>query len=90
VAHMLRSSVEHDVLIIDLADVPFIDSSASIALEDVIAEMHEDGDVVILCSVREKVHQTLTKIGLLGLLDPRFVVEDRHTALISAQAHLHE
>ena len=90
VAHMLRSSVEHDVLIIDLADVPFIDSSASIALEDVIKEMHEDGDVVILCALREKVRTTLNKIGLFALLDPNCVVDDRHAALIHAEAHLRE
>jgi SulP family sulfate permease len=90
VAHMLRSSVEHDVLIIDLCDVPFIDSSASIALEEVISEMHADGDAVILCSLRESVRKTLDKIGLLAILDPRDVVDDRLSALISAEARLRD
>jgi SulP family sulfate permease len=87
---MLWSSVEHDVLIIDLCDVPFIDSSASIALEEVISEMHADGDVVILCSLRESVRKTLDKIGLLAILDPRDIVDDRLSALISAEARLRD
>jgi len=90
VAHMLRSPVDHDVLIIDLADVPFIDSSASLALEEVIIEMHEDGDLVILCSLQEQVRSTLEKIGLMALVEPRHVVGDRLAALTSAEEHLRE
>ncbi|MFT4562353.1 MAG: SulP family sulfate permease [Gammaproteobacteria bacterium] len=65
VVHMLRSSTEHDVVIVDLAVVSFIDSSASIALEEIIAEMHEDGALVIYRSLQGRVHETLKRNGLL-------------------------
>jgi len=74
VAQLLRTSVEHDVLSIDLCDVPFIDSGASIALEEVIIEMHADGRRIILGSLRESVRNTLENIGLLAIIESRAII----------------
>ena len=84
IARMLASSKEQDVLIIDLSDVPFIDSSASIALEEVILDAHADKDYVIVCGLREKVNEVLTKIGVLNLIPAACNVKTRIDALRKA------
>ncbi len=84
IMRMLRSSAEKDVLIVDLSDVPFIDSSASIALEEVIEDAHRDQDAVILCGLRPNVQEVLQKIGVTGMLATERVVADRAAALTLA------
>jgi SulP family sulfate permease len=88
IARLLRSSHSHEVLIIDFVDVPFIDSSASLALEEVITEMQTAGDTVIVCSMRESVRKTLDRIGLFAVLASRHIASDRHAALRAAEEHL--
>jgi len=88
VARMLSSSKNQDVLIIDLSDVPFIDSSASIALEEVVQEAHADRDLVILCGLRTNVRDTLGKIGLLERIPTDCICKDRSAALLRADAFL--
>ena len=84
IARMLISSKEQDVLIIDLSDVPFIDSSASIALEEVILDAHSDNDYVILCGLRQKVNEVLNKIGVLKLIPADCHAKTRIEALRKA------
>ncbi len=84
IMRMLRSSAEKDILIVDLSDVPFIDSSASIALEEVIEDAQRDKDAVILCGLRPNVQEVLQKIGVTGMLPEGQIVSDRGTALMLA------
>lgn len=85
VARMLAATKGQDILIVDLSKVPFIDSSASIALEEVILGAHEDGDRVILCGVRQNVGEVLAKVGVTGLLPADCVVAGRADALRKAE-----
>ncbi len=85
VTHLLRSGRDRDVLIIDLGSVPFIDSSASMVLEEVIADRQRVGQAVILFAVRPRVLQVLDKIGVSALLPPERIVPDRRTALLRAR-----
>jgi len=84
ISRVLHSSKDKDVLIIDLSDVPFIDSSASITLEDVIQDAKGQGDVVILCGLRKNVLEVLTKIGVTRLIPPEMMVMNRSIALKKA------
>lgn len=90
VARMLTSSKQQDVLIIDLSDVPFIDSSASIAIEEVIHDAHADHDLVVLCGLRSNVRDTLAKIGVLDTVRRDCVVDNRTEALRKADSLLGE
>jgi len=85
---MLTSTVEKDALIIDLSDVPFIDSSASLAIEEVIEHAHADGDIVILCGLRTPVERVLRKLGVIALLPDECIVNERLEALTAAEAML--
>ena len=84
IARTLLSSKDQEVLIIDLSDVPFIDSSASIALEEVIQDARADKDYVILCGLRQQVKEVLTKIGVIHLVSTDCNVKTRLEALRKA------
>jgi SulP family sulfate permease len=88
VSRLMQSSVERDVLVVDLTDVPFIDSSASIALEEVILALQEHGDTLILFGARPRVSDTLNKIGVLDLLGSDRIAASRVDALRKAEVYI--
>ena len=84
ITRALMASKQQDVLIIDLSDVPFIDSSASIALEEVVQDAHKDNDLVVICGLRTNVYEVLRKVGVLKLLRPDCIVDNRTDAMRKA------
>ena len=90
VARLLQSSIEKDVLAIDLRDVPFIDSSASAALDEVIQRLKDDGDTVLLFGARERVRLILEQTGVLDRLGRDNLLDSRIDALRLAQTIIAE
>ena len=90
VARLLQSSIEKDVLAIDLRDVPFIDSSASAALDEVIQRLKDDGDTVLLFGARERVRLILEQTGVLDRLGLENLLDSRIDALRLAQTIIAE
>ncbi|MGK0296763.1 MAG: SulP family sulfate permease [Gammaproteobacteria bacterium] len=84
ITRVLMTSKNQDVLIIDLSDVPFIDSSASIALEEVVIDAQASNDFVVLCGLRDSVKTVLRKIGMTKLLPADCIVSTRLEALRKA------
>lgn len=80
-ARLIQSDVEKDVLAIDMRDVPFIDSSACVAIAEVIERLHEDGDSVVLFGLRDPVGDLLRKSGALDDLDQGRIVATRIEAM---------
>jgi SulP family sulfate permease len=85
IARMLVASREKEVLVIDLSDVPFIDSSASISLEEAMAALQRDNDIVLLCGLQPAVRETLDKIGMIESIPPDSVLNTRLDALRMAK-----
>jgi len=81
---VLRSSSGRDILVFNLTDVTFIDSSASITLEEVMVDIQKQGDIVILCGMRENVKDVLSRFGILDQVKPGCVVPTRLEALRQA------
>lgn len=90
VTRMLAESTQPEVLVIDLSDVPFIDSSASIALEEAIQGAHDDGNLVVLCGLKPQVKEVLDKVGVLELFTADSMVDTRCDALRRAEALLEQ
>jgi SulP family sulfate permease len=73
----LSTTDRFDALVLDLSDVPLMDSSASIALEDVIVQVQDRGKSVFVVGMKPTVRRTFRRIGILDIL-PR-----RHRAIAS-------
>ena len=85
IAKMLTADRKQDVLVMDFTDVPFIDSTAALAVEDVIHKAREDKDYVILCGMRSTVRDVLSRFGTLKLLPGNQVIDTRSKALVLAE-----
>jgi len=56
------------VLVLDLTDVTFIDTSASLAIEDIMVTATDMGIEVILIGIRERVKITLDRLGVTDVI----------------------
>jgi len=64
----LAANNEYDALVLDLREVPFLDSSASLGLKDAIGQAQDHHKQVFLVGVRPDVAEILRKLGVLELL----------------------
>jgi SulP family sulfate permease len=69
-ARRLGAANEFDVLVFDLTEVPFLDSSASLALEEAIRQVHSRHKHIFLVGARPEVERTLKRLGVTKLLPP--------------------
>ena len=67
-ARRLAASDDYDALVLDLREVTFLDSSASLGLEDAIKQAQRRDKHVFLVGVRPAVATTLRRLGVLALL----------------------
>ena len=81
VVQLLTTDREQDVLIIDFSNVPFIDSTASLAIEEVILKVQGDNDSVVLCGMCSAVDKVLSQIGVAKLLPKTHITQTRLQAL---------
>ena len=79
-ARRLGASDDYDALVLDLSDVPFLDSSASLGLEDAILQAKHHHKQVYLVGIRPDVAKTLNRLGVLKLLPD----DHHHVSLLDA------
>lgn len=75
---------DHDVLILDLSDVPMLGVTASLAIENAIKDAIEKGRHVFIVGATGKIKQRLERLGILNLLPPQNLMMDRLEALKQA------
>lgn len=85
VAHMLTHSETKEHLIIDFAAVPFIDSTAALALDEVILRMRQNHFNVAICCARDDVLQKMENLGILQDLPKDGVFVSRLEAMRHAE-----
>ena len=88
VTRLMRTSDVTDALVVDLSDVPFMDTSASMALEEEITGLRALGDTVILFGLCGSVRDTLQRTGVLDQLTPWQIATSRLEALKAAENHI--
>ena len=76
----MRGYQDYDVLILDLTDVPSIDSSATLALEQIILTSSAGGHIVELVGIRMQVARVFARLGVLDLIRDC----DRHATRLDA------
>ncbi|MEJ2321876.1 MAG: SulP family inorganic anion transporter [Gammaproteobacteria bacterium] len=80
----------HEVLIVDLTDVPSLGVSSSLALEKMVLEDMEANRPVFLAGLSDAVRSRLGKLGLLERIPPDHILETRREALAKASALLED
>lgn len=83
-ARRMADADAYDALIVDLSDVPFLDSSASLAVEAVIKQVQSRDKQVFVAGVGAETGQVLDKLGALSLLSPDHRHDTRREALHAA------
>ncbi|OKH19423.1 SulP family inorganic anion transporter [[Limnothrix rosea] IAM M-220] len=77
-----HSAIEsYDVLIVDLAEVPVLGVTSSLAIENAIQEALDVGREVIVVGATGKVRDRLEKLGIAGLIPEQHWLGDRLIAL---------
>ncbi|MBD1919149.1 MULTISPECIES: SulP family inorganic anion transporter [Cyanophyceae] len=76
--------VAHDVLIVDLQDVPHLGVTAALALENAIQDASEAGRQVFVVGGQNKTLARLEKLGVLRFVPPDHLMETRTEALKAA------
>ena len=84
----MQASSEKEALVIDLSDVPCIDSSASFALDETIQSLAGLGNAVILFGLHPRMHEVFHKTGTLEKLSAEQLTDSRLDALHKASAAL--
>ncbi|MDH5393231.1 MAG: SulP family inorganic anion transporter [Gammaproteobacteria bacterium] len=85
------SSVDnYEALVLDLSDVPIIDFSSSVAIEDIILDAQEAGHHIFICGASESIKQTLSRQGIIELLLQDHQYESRLDALKHASDLLNQ
>ena len=85
-ARRLAASDDYDALVLDMGEVSFLDSSASLGLEDAIKQAQGHGKQVFPVGVRPHVAKVLKRLGVLKLLPETHHHVSRLDALKQAAA----
>ena len=72
---------KYDVLIVDLAEVPILGVTSSLAIENAIKEAIDEGREVIVVGATGKVKRRLEKLGIQGLIPENHWMDNRLNAL---------
>lgn len=82
-ARQLAAADQYDVPVLDLSDVPMLDSSASLAVEDTIMQVQSRGKHILLVGLRPVVSSVLKRLGVLKQLQ----ADCQHESRLSAVRH---
>ena len=74
----------YDVLIIDLHDVPRIDGSATLALEEIVERASSEGKKVLLAGLSAEVARLMSRMGVLDKFHDTYRFATRREALAKA------
>ncbi len=87
-----KISVTQDfsVLILDMLQVTFIDTSMSLAIEEIIRSNREAGRIVLLISENKKVNKMLKRLEVMSFLGKHKLVSNRHDAILKAKVLMDE
>ncbi|MDJ0733038.1 MAG: SulP family inorganic anion transporter [Nostocaceae cyanobacterium] len=81
---------DHDVLILDLSDVPILGVTASLAIENAIKDAIDQGRQVFIVGATGKVKRRLENFGILRFLPQNHLLVDRKEALQKAVTFVNE
>ncbi len=88
IARQHTAMEDHDILIVDLTDVPLMGVTSSLAIQNAIKDALDQRRQVIIVGATGKVKRRLEKLGVMEMLPPHHLLMDRTEALQQALALL--
>ncbi len=79
---------DYRALVLDLSEVPLLDVTSSLALENAITEAVEKGRQVFLVGVNGQTEELLEKLGVMAKIPDKNFISDRTQALQKAVAYV--
>ncbi len=79
-----RAIAQHDAIILDLSDVPMIDDTISLAIENAINDVLETEKTLFVVKPGKHVKTTLDRFGIFDTIAPENICKDRLDALEKA------
>ncbi len=79
---------DYRALVLDLSEVPLLDVTSSLALENAITEATEKGRQVFLVGVNGQTEELLEKLGVMAKIPGENFISDRPKALQKAVAYV--
>ncbi len=79
---------DYRALVLDLSEVPLLDVTSSLALENAITEATEKGRQVFLVGVNGQTEELLEKLGVMAKIPGKNFISDRTQALRKAVAYV--
>jgi SulP family sulfate permease len=86
----LSIDISNEVLILDLADVAFVDTSASVGFEAIIAKAQDAGLAVLVVRSGLVVMRVFERLGIAATIGTDNLFPDRRTALMQAEMLLEQ
>ncbi|MEQ9001607.1 MAG: SulP family inorganic anion transporter [Coleofasciculus sp. B1-GNL1-01] len=86
ISRQQNAMADHDVLIVDLSDVPHLGVTSSLAIENSIQEAIDKGRQVFIVGATGQIERRLQKLGILSMLPAHNLHVDRTEALRQAVA----
>ncbi|MBE9126054.1 MULTISPECIES: SulP family inorganic anion transporter [unclassified Coleofasciculus] len=81
---------DHDVLILDLSDVPILGVTSSLAIENAIKDAIDKGRQVFIVGATGQTKRRLERFGVLDLIPAQHLVSARKEALLQALAFVNQ
>ncbi len=85
-ARKMATIGHHEVVVVDLVDVPGIDGTAALALEEIIQRALDKGQQVVLVGLNLPVARVMARLGALERVRDTMRFADRRSALATAAA----
>ncbi len=79
---------DYRALVLDLSDVPLLDVTSSLALENAITEAVDKGRQVFVVGLNRQTEELLEKLGLMAKIPGKNFISDRTKALKKALAYV--
>jgi SulP family sulfate permease len=86
----LANIAAYRAIVLDFSDVPHIDESGIIALENIIRSAQDNGQLVLVAGLRTDIARAIVRYGLSPLFKSCPRLESRLEALESAATHILE
>jgi SulP family sulfate permease len=76
---------KYKILVLDLSEVTFVDTSASMAIEEIMVKADEQGLEVFLVGLVPQVRAVLDRLEVTKIIPPHHVFDDRKAAIKYAE-----